>query len=156
MENKTYMIDIDNIFPYVNNCSFKTDKSIQMIKDSLVENGQIAPIVVNAPTHVFPGTRIICKGHGVYHAARELGWKEVLILEAEFKDVKHFMRYNIQDNSSAQFFEWNHDVLANLVDELEIDPVELGIDLKIDEPDLSGSSEGPEDIELCPTCGKKA
>ena len=100
------MISIDKLIPYAKNSKMHSDESIERIKKSIETFGFNQPIVIN---HEYK----ICVGHGRYHAAKLLGLKEVPILKKKFS-LKEFRAYNVADNKTNEFAEWDQIALVEV------------------------------------------
>jgi hypothetical protein len=112
--------EIERVKPYENNPR-RNEKAISSVKASIKEFGFRQPIVVDDN-----GT-IIC-GHTRLLAAKELGYKKVPIHIAKGLTEEKIKAYRIADNRSAEFAEWDKDLL-----EIELKTADLsGLeDLKI-------------------------
>jgi DNA modification methylase len=91
-----------------NNARKHSPQNILAIKQSLQENPQYRPFVVQK------GTNKICVGNGMYIAMQELGIKEGWV---EYRDLddKQFARLSVTDNRTAELAEWDEDILQQII-----------------------------------------
>ena len=95
----------------------KFQKLVNSVKD-FPEMLPLRPIVVNKDN-------VILGGNMRYKACKELGMKEVYIIQAENFDDKQAEQFIIKDN--VGFGEWDWDILANAFDNVELK--EWGLDV---------------------------
>ena len=88
----------------------------------------LRPIVVNKDN-------VILGGNMRYKACKELGLKEVYIIQAEDLNEKQAQEFIIKDN--VGFGEWDWDILANAFDNVELK--EWGLDVWQPEEDIDYS-----------------
>lgn len=146
---------LKDMVPYDRNPR-KNDQAVDRVLESLKSSGYVAPIIVSEIGHPFK-ERVICAGHTRWKALKKFGSEEVDVVVHKFDSEEHFIRYNIQDNKSGEFAEWDEKILAQLETEFEIDLADMGFDLKgfgdgeDDIKDLSGSLEVK--YEIAVECG---
>jgi len=100
------------------------DGAIDAVAESLKQFGFRQPIVVDT------GSVIVC-GHTRWKAAQKLGLEKVPVHVARDLTSEQIRAYRIADNKSAEFAEWDMDLLAIELDALrqvEVDLVSLGFD----------------------------
>jgi hypothetical protein len=85
--------------------------NIDAIAESLAENGQFRPIVVQRSTGHILG------GNHTYLAARKLGWTHVDVVYVDVDDMAA-RRIVLSDNKTSDMGEYNNDLLAALMREL--------------------------------------
>ena len=95
----------------------KFQKLVNSVKE-FPEMLPLRPIVVNKDN-------VILGGNMRYKACKELGMKEVYIIQAENLDDKQAEQFIIKDN--VGFGEWDWDILANAFDNVELK--EWGLDV---------------------------
>tara|TARA_Y100000296_G_C5149634_1_gene245683 strand:- start:732 stop:1292 length:561 start_codon:yes stop_codon:yes gene_type:complete len=88
-------------------------RNIDAIKASLTRFGQQKPIVVN-------GDGVVIAGNGTLAAAKDLGWKDIAIVETELDGVDA-TAYAIADNRTAELAVWDDDALAQTLASLQND-----------------------------------
>jgi len=104
------MVPIDTIKPYERNPR-KNDAAVEKVANSIREFGFKQPIVVDADG-------IIIAGHTRYKAARKLGLSEVPVLQATDLTPEQVKAYRLADNKTAEFAEWDAELLGQELDEL--------------------------------------
>ena len=120
----------------------KFQKLVNSVKE-FPEMLSLRPIIVNKDN-------VILGGNMRYKACKELGLKEVYIIQAADLDDKQAQEFIIKDN--VGFGEWDWDVLANDwdIDLLEDWGLELNIDNAIDDLDEDDDIELPQSVQLEP------
>ncbi len=89
---------------------YKFEKLVKSVKD-FPEMLKLRPIVVDKDN-------IILGGNMRYKACKEIGLKEVYIIQAEDLTDKQAQEFIIKDN--VGFGEWDWDILANTFDNVEL------------------------------------
>ena len=131
--NVEYM-KIESLIPYINNPR-KNDKAIDMVAGSIKEFGFKNPIIVDKDN-------IIVAGHTRYEASKKLDLKEVPVIKADDLTEKQIKAFRIADNKTAEFAEWDMDLLAL---ELEgLDDIFTGFEA-VELEDIMGTDEVLED-----------
>jgi DNA modification methylase len=110
---------IKNIYPYKNNPR-QNDAAVDVVAASIREFGFRQPIVVDTE-----GV-IIC-GHTRYKAALKLGLTEVPVHVATDLTPAQIKAYRIADNKSAEFADWNYELLPIELSELQGMDFNLGL-----------------------------
>lgn len=102
---KTETVDINSVFPYPMNAR---QGDIGMIAESLRQNGQYRPIVVNRADNS------ILVGNHTWKAAKMLGWKNIA---ATFVDVddEAAARIVLVDNKTADLGSYDHVELTEML-----------------------------------------
>ena len=111
-------VDIDKLQEDLENARTHSQKSIDVIKASLVEFGQVEPLVVHKGK--------VIGGNGRLKAMRELGWKKVSV--HEFKGSRdRAIALALTLNRSAEFGEWDFEQLQVSLESLKsVDLSSLG------------------------------
>ena len=105
-------LKIDDLSLDPNNARKHDDQNLKVIAESLKAFGQRKPIVVWRNT--------VVAGNGTIVAARSLGWKEIEVaLIPDNWDADKVKAYALADNRSAELAEWDKEVLASQLIELE-------------------------------------
>lgn len=106
---KSEDVDIFSIKPYENNARIG---NLEVIKESLLKNGQYRGIVVNERTGE------ILAGNHTYKAAVELGWQSI---QADFVDVdeQQAKRIVAVDNRANDLAGYNEEALVELLQDLD-------------------------------------
>jgi DNA modification methylase len=118
---------LSSISPYANNPR-ENDSAVDAVAQSLQEFGWRQPIVVDE-------AGVIIVGHTRYKAALKLGLKEVPVHVAVGLSPEKVQAYRIADNKSGDLSDWNYDLLA----------VELG-ELQEKQYDLESLGFSPEEL----------
>lgn len=108
--NVEYM-NIETLIPYINNPR-KNEKAIDMVAGSIKEFGFKNPIIIDKDN-------IIVAGHTRYEASKKLDLKEVPVIKADDLTEKQIKAFRIADNKTAEFAEWDMDLLAIELEGLE-------------------------------------
>ena len=92
-------------------------KNIDAIKGSLSRWGQQKPIVIS-------NSNVVVAGNGVYQAAKELGWKSIVVVETDLENAEA-TAFAIADNKIAEMSAWDEDALTRQLQSLEAENSEL-------------------------------
>ena len=139
-------IKLKDLIPFDRNPRIN-DKAVERVLESLKFNGYVSPIVVNEIGHPFE-QHVIAAGHTRWKALEKFGKEEIDVFVHRFDSENHFVRYNIEDNKSGEFAEWDNQVLADLGAEFEIDLNNMGFeDIEGIENCLLYTSPSPRDPE---------
>lgn len=149
-------ISIDLLIPDPNNARLHDETNLVAIANSLRNFGQVKPIVITQDNKVLAG-------NGTLTAAHRLGWKTIDVVRtpADWSDADA-MAYALADNRTAELAEWNADVLAKqLVDlndagwninEIGFPTVPVAdIDPETEKNPTDKTTKNP--IITCPKCG---
>ena len=112
---------------FINKHKFK--KLVNSVKE-FPEMLSLRPIVVDKDN-------IILGGNMRYKACKEIGLKEVYIIQADDLDEKKAQEFIIKDN--VGFGEWDWDILANTFDNVELK--EWGLDVWQPEEEVSNNTD---------------
>lgn len=119
------------------------DKNLKAIAGSLQQFGQRKPIVVWGKT--------VVAGNGTLVAAKGLGWLEIQVVYVpESWTADQVKAYALADNRSAELAEWDEQILASQLLELqeaEFDIELLGFELPTSELEEVVEDEIPEQLE---------
>ena len=138
------MIPIGDVIPYEKNPR-KNKDAVDKVAASLREFGFRQPIVVDKD-------RVVVAGHTRLLAAKKLKMKEVPVLIADDLDDEQIKAYRLADNKTAEFAEWDTDLLLSELDDiLDIDMEQFGFDLNFDDEEDEDGEDGepdemPEDV----------
>lgn len=111
-------IDLSNIHPYPGNPR-KTDAAIEPVAKSIQEYGFRQPIVVDADM-------TIVVGHVRYYAAQRLGLSQIPVHIAKDLTSAQAKAFRIADNRTAEYSEWDTDLLDAELAALSEMSVDLG------------------------------
>ena len=103
-----------------------SEANLKAIAGSLKKFGQRKPVVVTE-------TGIIVAGNGTVDAATSLGWYEIDVVRIPKDwDQNQIKAFALADNRSAELAEWDHDVLAGQLlelQQLDFDVEAIGFDV---------------------------
>lgn len=129
--NQTVMIPISEVHPYPNNPRVNKD-AVDKVAASLKEFGFKQPIVVDK-------NMVVIVGHTRLKAAKKLKMKEVPVLIADDLSEEQVKAYRLADNKTAEFSEWDNDLLN-----IELDSI---LDLDMEQFGFSALDEDKEKAE---------
>lgn len=147
---------LSEIFPYEKNPR-KNDKAVKDTAESIKQCGYCNPIIVDE-------NMVILAGHTRLKALKKLGWKECDVIIRAGLSEEQKKKYRIYDNKTAEFAEWDTDLLAAEMEGLDFSGFDIDFDLPV-ETDAFGSTEfvnkeygedsfGDDSFDYeCPECG---
>jgi len=130
--------DIVDILPYDRNPR-KNKAAVDRVLESLNRHGQVKPLVLSAVGKPFE-QEVVCCGHTTLDALKRFGAKEARVVIKEFADEAQFLDYNIRDNKSAEYAEWDEQMLADLNAEFDLDLDDMGFEIDL-EPEKEGNTD---------------
>lgn len=143
---KTSLLSLDQIRPYERNPR-RNDAAVAAVAGSIREFGFQQPIVVDEKG-------IIIAGHTRYKAASQLGLQEVPVVVASDLTPAQIKAYRIADNKLGELAEWDLDLLAEELAELEAAHADLDLlgfdDAELTELLLGGVVDGITDPDAVP------
>lgn len=101
---ETTEIPIGDLQPSWDNPRHLTDQALDRIVESIRRYGYTQPILVD------PSLTIIT-GHSRYAALLKLGWKSVPVIVIDLAEDR-VREYRVIDNRTAEFADWDDDLLA--------------------------------------------
>lgn len=137
---ETKLVAIASLIHDPQNARKHTKKNLDALVQSLEKFGQRKPIVVHRG--------VVIAGNGMMEAAKSINWKEITVTEVpdDWDDTKA-KAYAIADNRTAELAEWDNDILAETLIELQDEGWlldDLGFPEK--EPDLTPDDTSAQDI----------
>lgn len=105
---ETINVDINSVFPYPMNAR---QGDVGLIAESLKENGQFRPIVVNRRDNS------ILVGNHTWKAAKMLGWKEIAATFVDMND-EEAARVVLVDNRLADLGSYDHVELVDVLKDM--------------------------------------
>jgi len=120
-------VAIDSIKEYEKNPR-KNEAAVEGVAESIKKFGWTQPLVVSKDG-------IICAGHTRFKAAKLLNLKEVPVARLPLNRAE-FKAYNIADNKLSELAEWDHDLLSEVMRELQIEDEKFLKDLGFDEKEV--------------------
>lgn len=124
-ELKVKYIPIGDVKPYGKNPR-KNAGAVKYVANSLREFGWRQPIVIDSGG-------VIVAGHTRLLAAQQLVMETVPVVVADDLTPEQIKAYRLADNKTAEFAEWDADLLDMELDDLDIDMSLFGFEL--DEPE---------------------
>lgn len=112
---------IENIKPYEQNPR-KNDAAVARVAASIRDFGFKQPIVVDKD-------KIVIAGHTRLLAAISLGMKTVPVVVADDLTEDEARAYRLADNKTAEFAEWDADLLLAELASVDMDMTEYGFDM---------------------------
>jgi len=109
---------IEGLRPDPDNARAHDERNLTTIMRSLELFGQQKPIVSRPD-----GT--VVAGSGLLLAARRLGWTQIAVVDTDLEG-KAIKGYAIADNRTAELAEWDGDILARTMQDLDIPAADLG------------------------------
>jgi len=106
---KIELMEIEKIFPYINNP--RKNKDIDKIASSILEFGFQQPIVIDK-------NNVIIVGHSRYEASKKLGLNKVPVLKADLSEAQS-KAYRIADNKLNELSDWDNELLSLELKELD-------------------------------------
>ena len=157
MKLKVEYIPIEQLKPYEKNAKIHTQEQIEQIKKSIHEFG------MNDPIGIWGKDNLIVEGHGRLQACKELGVKEVPVIRLDDLTDEQRRAYTLVHNQTTMNTGFNMNILADELDNIDIDMSELGfldseeVDLDdfFTEPEEPNEKEKETDTITCPYCHKQ-
>ena len=137
--NNITMMSVDDIIPYDKNPR-DNEGAVDKVAASIREFGFKQPIVVDKDN-------VVIAGHTRLKASKKLKLSQVPVLVADDLTEEQVKAYRLADNKTAEFAEWDFDLLGSELGEiLDIDMSEFGFDdiLEDEEPTSILEDEAPE------------
>lgn len=125
-------VPLNQIHPYENNPRLN-DTAMVAVEKSIKEFGFRVPILVDS-------NGVIVAGHTRYKAAKHLGMKEVPVICIDDLTDEQIKAFRIADNSTGDVAEWDDDLLALELSDLDFDMSDFGLDLDEHEEEEDGES----------------
>jgi ParB-like chromosome segregation protein Spo0J len=109
-----------DLIPYINNPR-KNEKAVDYIAESIKAFGFKVPIVVDSKG-------VIVAGHTRVKAATKLGLKTVPCIVADDLSEEQIRAFRLADNKTAEFAEWDMELLPSQLADLAFDMSKFGFD----------------------------
>lgn len=119
-EMKVQYVPIGQVNPYENNPR-KNKAAVDYVANSIKEFGWRQPIVTDKDF-------VIIVGHTRLQAAKKLKLKEVPVLVADDMTEEQAKAYRLADNKTAEFAEWDFDLLNDELLNLDMDMTLFGFE----------------------------
>ena len=108
---KVEAVKIEDLIPDQANARKHDERNISAIAASLQRFGQQKPIVVDS-------SGVVRAGNGTLYAAQSLGWKKIDMVRSGLENAEA-AAYAIADNRTAELAEWDTEVLASMLDQMD-------------------------------------
>lgn len=152
------MTSINNLKSDHKNARRRTDRSSELIKESLQRYGAARSIVIDEDNRILAG-------NGTIEGAKAAGIKNVRIIETEGDEIIAVRRTGLSedqkvglalaDNRTADLSEWDQEMLHRLSEEHDIEPwfnqEDLDELLNVTELDPEGGNTDPDEVPETPT-----
>lgn len=113
------MMNIEQLIPYVNSARHN-EKAIDKVATSIQEFGFKNPIIIDKNHEIIARhTRLL--------ASKKLGLKEVPTIKADDLTPEKVKAFCIADNKTAEYSEWNFELLAQELEELNLENYDLSL-----------------------------
>lgn len=110
---KTEVLNISDIKVYANNPR-RNEKAINAVMESIKKFGYANPIIVNADN-------VVLAGHTRLEAIRKTGTIQVQVIRLMHLTEQQEKAFRIADNRTAEFAEWDGDLLEAEMKDIEAD-----------------------------------
>ena len=137
MELRIEYICTDELKPYKKNARKHKETDIKNIAKSIEKYG------MNDAIGIWGKQKTIVEGHGRWLACKELGIEKVPCIRLDHLSDKERREYAIAHNATAELSEWDFDILAEELPELDLG--EFDFDLEFDFEDTSEQEEESEE-----------
>lgn len=117
---KVQILNINDIKPYENNPRIN-DKAVEYVARSIKEFGFKVPVVIDKDNVV------VC-GHTRIKACHQLGIEEVPCVIADDLTEEQIKAYRIADNRTAEYAEWDMELLEIELESIDLDTDWLGFE----------------------------
>lgn len=139
---KTEVLNISDIKAYANNPR-RNEKAINAVMESIKKFGYANPIIVNADN-------VVLAGHTRLEAIRKTGAMQVQVIRLTHLTEQQEKAFRIADNRTAEFAEWDGDLLEAEMKDIEADDwAKFGFSQKMLEK-LAAPN-----MCKCPKCGQQ-
>lgn len=143
-------LKIKDIHPYERNAR-KNDQAVDAVAKSIEQCSYVAPIVVDE-------NHVILAGHTRWKALKKLGRTECECIVKDGLTDEQKKKYRLLDNKTNELAEWDYDLLAEELTELDFEGFDFGfatnepLALDLDEEKQDEESDD-EKTAHCPKCG---
>jgi DNA modification methylase len=112
-------LQIEKLNPYANNAR-DNEKAVDKVASSIKNYGFKNPILID-------GNNEIIAGHTRLLAAKKLGLNEVPTILVDDLTPEQVKAFRIADNKTAEYAEWNFELLAQEMEELKLADYDLSL-----------------------------
>lgn len=125
------------LIPYGKNAKRHPAEQVKLIANSIKQFGFQQPIVVGKDN-------VVVIGHGRLLASKRLKLKQVPVVRVDNLTEDQIKALRLADNSVAES-EWNLDLLAEEIADIDLDMGDFGIDLDLSEDEDESGNDGEDD-----------
>ncbi len=125
MQKELKTVKMAEILPYERNPRIN-DLAVDAVKESIRQCEYIAPIIVDEDM-------VILAGHTRWKALTDLGRKEAEVLQVTGLTATQKKKYRLLDNKTNEFAEWDYDLLADELADLDFGDFDFGFEEDIEE-----------------------
>lgn len=152
-KGKLSTMRMEDIKPYPNNPR-RNDGAVDAVAESIRQCGYVAPIIVDEDG-------VILAGHTRYKALQKLGYETADVLVKSGMTEEQKKKYRLLDNKTGEFAQWDFELLADELEELDFGDFDFGfsqgeaeaIDLDCGQTNESAGQAGEAELAHCPKCG---
>ena len=113
---------VSSIVPYEKNPR-KNDKAVKEVAESIKQCGYSNPIIVDE-------NMVVLCGHTRLKALKKLGYQEIDVIKLDGLTEEQKKKYRIYDNKTAEFAQWDAELLAQEMEDLDFSAFDLNWDLE--------------------------
>lgn len=141
MKKEYVTLKLADIIPYENNPRIN-DEAVGYVAESIKQCGYISPIVIDEDN-------IILCGHTRLKALEQLGKAEAEVMIVKGLTEEQKKKYRILDNHTNEFAEFDMDLLASELEDLDFEGFDFGFDVEEVESDTEVTEDDyePQDVE---------
>lgn len=112
--------NIDELTPYAKNPR-RNDKAVDAVAESIRQFGMKVPCVIDVDG-------VLITGHTRIKACQKLGIKEIPCIVADDLTEEQVKAFRLADNKVAELADWDYDLLAQELAEIDLDMDDFGFD----------------------------
>lgn len=112
-------VNVETLIPYIKNAR-NNEKAVNYVATSIQSYGFKNPILID-------GNLEIIAGHTRLLAAKKLGLKEVPTILVDDLTPEQVKAFRIADNKTAEYADWNFELLAQELEELKLADYDLSL-----------------------------
>lgn len=136
-------VNVADLVPYQWNAKKHTTKQVENVAESIRQFGIVQPIVIDKDNNIIIG-------HCRTQACKKLGIEQVPAVKLESLTAEQANKLRLIDNKLNES-EWDLDLLAENLAELDLSEFDLDFDLPVDDIDVEDEEEVEED-DRDPSC----
>lgn len=125
VKGKLSTMRMEDIRPYPNNPR-RNDGAVDAVAESIRQCGYVAPIIVDEDG-------VILAGHTRYKALKKLGYETADVLVKYGMTEEQKKKYRLLDNKTNELADWDYDLLADELAELDLSDFDFDFGIEYDE-----------------------